>query len=272
MYCLNRATSSHDIPNLPAGDLVVRNSKLSACLPNGPPYNDYGAVTPGIGVHAAAGTGQEGCVAPADEDLIRAIQNGCDKSFEILFARYWKLVFVVASKLLRRSSDAEDIVQDVFLTIYLHSDKYDASRGSARTWIAQFAYFKALVRRRSLQISELDDFDAMRQFEAGLLRLGRTEGVLERAVLVQECLAALNPHQRRTLELVHFEGYTLLETANILEESLANTRNLYYRGIRALRAQLLPTPPESKNQGPGVVEALPNVAAESFFLGRTCRP
>ncbi len=250
----------------------MRNSNLSACLPNGPPYNAYGSVAPGTGVDAVVGSGQEGCVAPADEDLIRAIQNGCDKSFDILFARYWKLVFVIASKILRRRSDAEDIVQDVFLTIYLHTDKYDASRGSVRTWIAQFAYFKALVRRRSLQISELDDFDVMTQFEAGLLRLGRTEGVLERAVLVQQCLAILNPHQRRALELVHFEGYTLLETANILEESLANTRNLYYRGIRALRAQLLPTPPESQNREPGVVEALPNVATESFILGRTCRP
>lgn len=249
----------------------MRNSQSSVCLPEGSSHSAYGSVAPGTSVDAVAGSGQGGCVAPADEDLIRAIQNGCDESFDILFARYWKLVFVIASKILRQRSDTEDIVQDVFLTIYLHCAKYDASRGSVRTWIAQFAYFKALVRRRSLQISELDDFDAMTQFEAGLLRLGRVEGVLERAVLVQECLATLNPHQRRTLELVHFEGYTLLETANILEESLANTRNLYYRGIRALRAQLLPKPPESENQEPGVVEALPNVAAESFILGRTCR-
>lgn len=249
----------------------MRNSKLSACLQNAPLYRAYESVAPVTGVHGVAGGGQEDRIAPADEDLIRGIQNGGDESFDILFARYWKLVFVIASKILRRRSDAEDIVQDVFLTIYLHTGKYDASRGSVRTWIAQFAYFKALMRRRSLHISELDDFDVITQFDAGLLGLGRTEDALERALLVQECLATLNPHQRRALELVHFEGYTLLETANILEESLANTRNLYYRGIRALRAQLLPMPAESGNQESGAEETLANVAAESFILGRTCR-
>jgi len=225
-------------------------------------------------IDAIARSPQDTCDNDNDPELMLAVQNGCDKSFNILFARYWRLVFAIASKILRQRSEAEDIVQDVFLTIYLKSDKYDASRGSVRTWIAQFAHFKSLVKRRSLQLSDFDHSDAVTEFEAGLLRFGSTEGVLERAAFVQECLAALNPRQRRTLELVHFDGYTLVETANILEQSLANTRNLYYRGISILRAQLLvsqPQPqPEANDQV--VVAALSDAAAGSFILGRTCRP
>src|SRR5579859_7544126 len=83
--------------------------------------------------------------------LIRTLQDGCEICFDALFARYWRLVFTIAWKILRQRTDAEDIVQKVFLTIYLRRDRYDATRGSVKTWIAQFAHFKALLRRRYLQ-------------------------------------------------------------------------------------------------------------------------
>jgi len=205
-----------------------------------------------------------------DAQLILSIQNGCDRSFDLLFARYWRLVFAIASRILRQRNDAEDVVQDVFLTIYIRSGNYDASRGSVRTWIAQFAYFKALVRRRSIQILDADNFDAATEFESGLSRFGKTEGVLERAALVQECLALLNPRQRRTLELVHFDGYTLSEAAAVLNQSLANTRNLYYRGIHSMRSQLHIQQSEPE-KGRAAVPSLPNAAVESLTLGRVYR-
>lgn len=202
-----------------------------------------------------------------DADLIRSLQDGCEESFDLLFARYWKLVFSIAWRILRQRSEAEDIVQDVFLAIYLKSDRYDSTRGSVRTWIAQFAHFKALVRRRAMQTSELTNLDEFKEFEAGVMQFGSAEGVLERAALVEQCLATLNPRQRRTVELVHFDGYTLIETATILRQSVANTRNLYYRGLNSVRTQLgaghkLPLEKDAR-----VAETLSNVPTESFILG-----
>ena len=51
-------------------------------------------------------------------------------------------------------------------------------------------------------------------------------------------IAALGPKQRQVVELVHFEGYTLQETSEIVRETFANTRNYYYRGLKALRTFL----------------------------------
>lgn len=206
-----------------------------------------------------------------DAELIRSLQSGCDKSFEVLFARYWKLVFAIAWKILRQRGEAEDVVQDVFLAIYLRSGKYDSTRGSVRTWIAQFAHFKALVRRRSIQASNLQNIDELNEFESGLMRFGTAGGVMERATFVEECLSTLNPRQRRAVELVHFDGYTLLEAAALLKESLANTRNLYYRGISALRMQLVAQRAGFERSEPAVSEDLSKAAAGSFIMGRTCR-
>jgi RNA polymerase sigma-70 factor (ECF subfamily) len=176
--------------------------------------------------------------ATNDLALVECLQSGCEECFDTLFARYWKLVFTIAWKILRQRTDAEDIVQEVFLTIYIQRDRYDAGRGSVKTWIAQFAHFKALLRRRYLQSREQKNLDELTEFESGLARQGTRESSLERAALVEECLASINPRQRRTIELIHFDGYTLLEAAAVLKESLPNTRNLYYRGMKFLRSQL----------------------------------
>jgi RNA polymerase sigma-70 factor, ECF subfamily len=202
-----------------------------------------------------------------DLELIRALQDGCERCFDALFAKYWKLVFTIAWKILRERTAAEDIVQDVFLTMYLQRDRYESSRGSVKTWIAQFAHFKALMKRRYIQTRELVNLDEYSEFESGLMVFAATQGVLERATFVEECLAVLNPRQRRTIELVHFDGYTLMETAAVLKQSLANTRNIYYRGMKALRFQLLMTRAHVGKDTVELTEGLTEAAAKSLILG-----
>ena len=72
----------------------------------------------------------------------------------------------------------------------------------------------------------------MRGSESHGLR-GMSSG--EWARYVETGIATLGIKQRRVIELVHFDGYTLQEASEILRESLANTRNLYYRGLKELK-------------------------------------
>lgn len=201
-----------------------------------------------------------------DAALIESLQAGCEPCFEILFARYWKLVYAIAWRILRQQGEAEDVGQEVFLALYLQRDRYDATRGSVKTWIAQFAHFKALMRRKYLQTRELNDLDDLTAFECELSRTRGLQGTLERSALVEQYLSALNPRQRRTVELIHFDGYTLLEAAAILHQSLANTRNLYYRGMKSLRANLLaPGRPATKREE-RLEGDLSNAGADSLIL------
>lgn len=207
-----------------------------------------------------------------DAALIRSMQTGCEESFDLLFARYWKLVFAIAWKILRERCEAEDVVQDVFLAIYQRSNHYDPGRGSVRTWIAQFAYYKALVRRKASHTKAAANLDELKEFESALLRFGPADSVLERAAFVKQCLAILSPRQRRILELVHFDGYTLTEAATILKQSLANTRNLYYRGLNSLRIQLQGSHIASQRIKSPLSGALSEPGGEPLILTRTCRP
>ena len=174
----------------------------------------------------------------ADDDLLRNIVQGCTDCFALLFHRYCRQVFSVSFRIIRDKAEAEDILQEVFLSIYQQQERYDPSRGSIRTWILQFAYFKSLLRRRYLRIrhfyndEELSEAREMRGSEPSGLR-GMSSG--EWARYVETGIATLGIKQRRVIELVHFDGYTLQEASEILRESLANTRNLYYRGLELLK-------------------------------------
>jgi DNA-directed RNA polymerase specialized sigma24 family protein len=55
---------------------------------------------------------------------------------------------------------------------------------------------------------------------------------------VETGISSLTKKQQQAIELVHFDGHTLQETSLILRESLANTRNYYYRGLKTLRVFL----------------------------------
>lgn len=173
-----------------------------------------------------------------DNELLRNMVEGCAECFEQLFHRYHRQVFAVAYKILRDRAETEDILQEVFLSIYLQKERFDATRGSVRTWVLQFAYFKALLRRRYLNIRNF--YKQEEAAEAWVIRRTQSSETLgmtpaEWPHYVEKGLAALSPKQRQVIEMVHFEGYTLQESADILGESLANTRNHYYRGLKALR-------------------------------------
>jgi RNA polymerase sigma-70 factor, ECF subfamily len=64
----------------------------------------------------------------------------------------------------------------------------------------------------------------------------------EVARAVKEALATLNETQRRTIEMVFFDGLTLRDVAEKTKESLSNVRNHYYRGLEKLRSCLAAQP------------------------------
>ncbi len=177
----------------------------------------------------------------ADADLLRNVGQGCTECFEQLFHRYYRQVFSVSYRILRDRAETEDILQEVFLSIYLQQERFDPSRGTVRTWILQFAYFKALLRRRYLNVRNFykqeevsETRETRRNQSAELFGMAPTEW----ARCVETGIVTLSSKQRRVIELVHFEGYTLQEASEILRETFANTRNYYYRGLKALRGFL----------------------------------
>ena len=174
----------------------------------------------------------------SDEELLTNVCTECCECFALLFQRHYRAVFATAWKILRDRGEAEDVAQEVFLSIYKQREQYDPNRGSARSWILAFAYFKALIRRRYLRIRSFYAVDELSALDETLLDVcwrSQSLNSEEWKDYVEKALASLRGRQRQTIELIHFEGYTLQEVSVIMQEGLSNTKNHYYRGMKSLR-------------------------------------
>ncbi len=184
--------------------------------------------------------------AVSDEALMAQICEGSREALAILFRRYARLVRTVAMRILRDDSEADDLLQDVFLFVHRNCSIFDSSRAAVRSWIVQMTYHRAIDRRRYLNSRHfytrlnldgvadlLDPRSQGREDDAGF-------GSLVGNTTIQGLLDTLTEDQRNTLNLHFFEGLTFNEIAAKLDQSLGNIRNHYYRGLDKLRKQMFP--------------------------------
>ena len=180
-----------------------------------------------------------------DETLIIQICAGSREALAILFRRYARLVRGVSFRVLRDASEANDLVQDIFLLVHRDCHTFDSSKGPARSWILQIAYHRAVSRRRYLTFrhfyTRLDLDDGASQLADPRASRGRFEdsvaGRLGNGGL-QRAFEALSENQRQTLRLYFFEGYTFDEIATKLGQPKGNVRHHYFRGLEKLRKHI----------------------------------
>lgn len=181
-----------------------------------------------------------------DEALMAQICEGSREALAVLFHRYARIVRGVAYRVLRDASEADDLLQEIFLLVHRLCGTFDNTKGSARFWILQMTYRRAISRRRYLTsrhfYTRLDLDQAGNHLGDLRARSGRREdsvdGALERKEALQSWFAELSESQRQTLHLFFFEGYTFEEIAAKLGQTVGNARNHYYRGLDKLRKQI----------------------------------
>jgi RNA polymerase sigma-70 factor, ECF subfamily len=151
-------------------------------------------------------------------------------------------VKAVAYRILRDTSESEDLLQEVFLYIFRKPALFDGTRGSVRSWIVQVTYHRAIDRRRylisrhfyaALDLQNPGVETRMLDTEIAFYEQSM-EGTLGTSML-KRIDESLSEDQRRTIQLHFFEGYTLEEIAGRTGQSIGNVRNHYYRGLDRMR-------------------------------------
>jgi RNA polymerase sigma-70 factor (ECF subfamily) len=182
---------------------------------------------------------------PSDEALMASICDGDTEALACLFRRYARVIRGVAYKVLRDTSEADDLLQDIFLLVNRKCGTFDASRGPARFWILQMTYHRAIARRRYLNsrhfYTRVDLDDVGRELAAPATDcsslVAARDGLLGREGL-HKVLERLSENQRQTLQLFFVEGHTLGEIATKLNQTRGNVKNHYFRGLEKLRKQI----------------------------------
>ena len=180
---------------------------------------------------------------PADQtiavNLIQKVANQDRDAFSQLYDRFSSLVFALAMRMLRVRSDAEDLLQEVFVQIWRQAQSYSVQRGSPEAWIINIARSRAIDKIRSIRRMEksfvLTD-DPARAESSENVESSAAES--EARMAMNSALANLPETQRKVLELAYFDGLTQTEIANRLAEPLGTIKTRMRSGIQRLRDML----------------------------------
>jgi RNA polymerase sigma-70 factor (ECF subfamily) len=179
----------------------------------------------------------------ADEGLLTCIAKGDLEALGLLFQRYERIVRSIATRILRNSAEADDLVQDLFLFVQRKCSIFDSSKSSAGSWIVQMAYQRSIERRRYLTTRHFYTRAEIQSNASNVVGNPTVENDYSAEAVfgrngLQKVLAALSEDQRETLRLHFFEGYTLAEISAKLGQPLGNVRHHYYRGLDGLRKHM----------------------------------
>jgi RNA polymerase sigma-70 factor (ECF subfamily) len=187
-----------------------------------------------------------------DDALMVRVKAEDESALGLLLDRYGRLVLNVGYRVLRDPGEAQELVQEVFLQVYKKCQLFDPNKGSFRCWLVRIASHRAFDRREYLTLHRfyddrnLDDFVEVIQ---GSCDVQYQAEVSQNEKRLRAAFNDLSDKQRATLELYFFEGYTLREISERLNDPLANVRHYYYRALDRLKMSVRDLDPNEP--GPG---------------------
>jgi len=177
-----------------------------------------------------------------DEALIAAALNGSAYAWEKLVKRYETQIFNYSVRLTGNSSDAMDLMQEVFLGVYRNLHRF---RGDAKfsSWIFRIAHNKAvdMNRRRRLLSNQLrtndDEFDILDILPGDTGNEPDEKlGTQQQNGKITKMLARLSLEQRLVVEFKVFQSLTFNEIAVMQDISTNTVKTRFYTALKKLKA------------------------------------
>jgi RNA polymerase sigma-70 factor (ECF subfamily) len=166
---------------------------------------------------------------PTAAACLGAIAAGDFTSFQRFYQRYAPALLAYLCQLCRDRQLAEDLVQEVFVTVWQKAASYRPDRGDPNGWLYAIARNKLIDHWRKVHpTQELGEFDLDQ------LPL-RGAGGPDLVLTLRSVLARVSPEQRTAIELAYFGGLTYEETAKRLQLPLGTLKSRIRVGLRAMR-------------------------------------
>lgn len=172
-----------------------------------------------------------------EKELLLRIAEGDERAFKELFSIYIPFLLPTVLKLVKESSIADDILQEVFMRIWLYRDKLPLVE-SPRSWVLKIAYnrvfsYKAGQEKYSFHLRRIADGQARtsQETEEELAYQG-----LKR--LLGEAVERLPPQQRKVYQLSRDNGMSLQQVADYLDLSIQTVKNTLGKAMQSIRVYI----------------------------------
>jgi len=176
-----------------------------------------------------------------DEDLMPLVARKDPAAFEVFYDRHGGAAYSLAHRIVGNPAMAEDVTQEVFLSIWRSEAGFDRTRGSVRSWALGIVRNRAIdaLRRESNRAPRLDfDDDAVLERRPAQQRTEEEALRRETARNLRGALEELPNEQSKVIELAYYGGFTHSEIAKMLNMPLGTVKGRMRLGLEKIRAHL----------------------------------
>jgi RNA polymerase sigma-70 factor (ECF subfamily) len=170
--------------------------------------------------------------------LLARAADGDAAAFRIFYDRTSAKLFAIIVRILVERGDAEDVLQEVYVTLWRKAAEFDTTRASPVTWAATIARNRAIDRLRargSRPTAPLDDAAEVRDARPAADELIDAANDVAR---VQAALAAIEPRHAAAIRSCYFEGLTYEAVAARDGIPIGTLKSWVRRGLLRMRAEM----------------------------------
>ena len=175
-----------------------------------------------------------------DGQLVGLVAEKDAGALEALYERYGRAAYSLARRILTEETLAQDVVQEVFLSLWRNASRFDAGRGTVATYLLSMTHHRAVdVVRREENLRRWRTSDEGLELEADpKVRVEDEVEASERRAEVRAALKELPDAQREALLLAYFGGYTQREVAALVGVPLGTVKTRMAAGMRKMKEAL----------------------------------
>jgi RNA polymerase sigma-70 factor, ECF subfamily len=177
----------------------------------------------------------------ADEELMPWIGRKDAEAFEVFYDRHGGAAYSLADRFLGGRGAAEDCIQEAFISIWRSGGKFDAARGSVRSWTLSIVRNRAIdVLRSKANKAPKMTFDDDEILESRPAEDQTDEEAMrhETATEVRGALSQLPDEQSKVIQLAYFGGFSQSEIAGMLNVPLGTVKGRMRLGLEKIRGEL----------------------------------
>lgn len=178
-----------------------------------------------------------------DARLVQRMAQGDKTAFAEIYDRFSRPLYATAMRIVNDAAEAQDVVHDVFITLWEKATTFEVERGSAFGWAVTLVRNRAIDRvrmrrRRSELLAASAPADLGYEENAPGTGADESAALGDQAHVVRAAVATLPLEQKRVLELAFFSGLTQQEIAERISEPLGTVKARIRRGLLKLRDSL----------------------------------
>lgn len=174
---------------------------------------------------------------PRDEDdlLLQAIADDDRGAFARLVSRHADRGYALALRILKNPSDADDVVQDSFMKLWMHRKRMEIGRAKFSTWLYRVITNRCIDLCRSPRMDDIDTAPELADERDDVITTMHRASM---ASLLEAALARLPDQQRVAVILSYHEAMSNAEIAEVMDTTVMAVESLLKRGRQQLRKVL----------------------------------